>query len=594
MKPAFRNLLHTGPGRFEQDDQEPLWAELFSPERLEQHARSLAAAQPVGGRPPRWRSFAQRNTDNADVLREAYAAISDAVKSKRLITPAADWLVNNFHVVEDQLRDIRTLLPARFYARLPPLDAGPLAGLPRIYGIAWAFVAHTDSRFDPELLLRFVGAYQKDDPLELAELWALPTVLRIVMIENARRLAVRIVASMKGREQADRYANALTGLATDVVDDVSFVSAGTASGWSRAFTVQLFQRLRHRDAAAAVALQELSQRLAAEGTSAEAVVQMEISRQAAADLSVRNLITSMRLLSAYEWPDFVEAASLVNDALCRHPLFAQMDFITRDRYRSAIEDLARRSQHTELAVADAVVAKTMAMSDDRDSRAADLGFWLIGTGRTLFERELGYRRSYLRTVLQRHADRALPIYAGTIIVVACGILALLLTAAAEDGVAKWTLWVYAALALAPASEIALLLVNRLVSDHVTPRHLPRLKLPDGLDATMRTFVVVPTMLVSEQSIAGHARMLETHLRTVPALMYSSRPIAALSLPAAISRRTSRSRAVSTTDAGASSGAPASRTPASSALVTRGEITASPAAAARTLATISSTAASLRT
>ena len=510
MKPAFRNLLHTGPGRFEQDDQEPLWAELFSPERLEQHARSLAAAQPVGGRPPRWRSFAQRNTDNADVLREAYAAISDAVKSKRLITPAADWLVNNFHVVEDQLRDIRTLLPARFYARLPALDAGPLAGLPRIYGIAWAFVAHTDSRFDPELLLRFVGAYQKDDPLDLAELWALPTVLRIVMIENARRLAVRIVASMKGREQADRYANALTGLATDVVDDVSLVSAGTASGWSRAFTVQLFQRLRHRDAAAAVALQELSQRLAAEGTSAEAVVQMEISRQAAADLSVRNLITSMRLLSAYEWPDFVEAASLVNDALCRHPLFAQMDFITRDRYRSAIEDLARRSQHTELAVADAVVAKTMAMSDDRDSRAADLGFWLIGTGRTLFERELGYRRSYLRTVLQRHADRALPIYAGTIFVVACGILALLLTAAAEDGVAKWTLWVYAALALAPASEIALLLVNRLVSDHVTPRHLPRLKLPDGLDATMRTFVVVPTMLVSEQSIAGHARMLETH------------------------------------------------------------------------------------
>src|SRR6476659_2847376 len=187
-----------------------------------------------------------------------------------------------------------------------------------------------------------------------------------------------------------------------------------------------------------------------------------------------------------------------------------MAFITRDRYRSAVEDLARRSPHTELAVADAVVAKTMAMSDDRDSRAADLGFWLIGTGRTLFERELGYRRSYLRTVLQRHADRALPIYAGTIIVVACGILALLLTAAADDGVAKWTLWVYAALALAPASEIALLLVNRLVSDHVTPRHLPRLKLPDGLDATMRTFVVVPTMLASEQSIAGHVRMLETH------------------------------------------------------------------------------------
>ena len=510
MLPAFRNMLHTGPGRFEQDDQEPLWAELFSPERLEQHARSLAAAQPISKRPPRWRTFERRNADNADVLREAYEAISDAVKSKRLITPAADWLVNNFHVVEDQLRDIRTLLPRRFFARLPALDAGPLAEFPRVYGIAWAFVAHTDSRFDPDLLLRFVSAYQKEDPLELAELWALPTVLRIVMIENARRLAVRIVASMKGREQADRYANALTGLATDVVDDVSLVSAGTASGWSRAFTVQLFQRLRHRDAAAAVALQELSQRLAAEGTSAEAVVQMEIGSQAAADLTVRNLITSMRLLSAYEWPDFVEAASLVNHALCRHPLFAQMDFITRDRYRSAIEDLARRSHHTEIDVADAVVAKAAAMHDDRDSRAADLGFWLIGDGRSLFERDVGYRRPFLRRVLARHADRALPIYAGTLFVVVCGIIALLLGAAADDGVPRWLLCLYAALSVAPASEIALLLVNRLVSDHVTPRHMPRLKLPDGLDATMRTFVVVPTMLGSEQSIAGHVRMLETH------------------------------------------------------------------------------------
>jgi cyclic beta-1,2-glucan synthetase len=313
---------------------------------------------------------------------------------------------------------------------------------------------------------------------------------------------------MQGREQADSYANVLTGLATDVVDDVSLVSAGTASGWSRAFTVQLFQRLRHRDAAAAVALQELSQRLAAEGTSAEAVVQMEIGSQAAADLTVRNLITSMRLLSAYEWPDFVEAASLVNHALCRHPLFAQMDFITRDRYRSAVEDLARRSHHTEI-TGSPCFRRAMAHSASPGRQVRQTS-GRIGDGRALFEREIGYRRAFLRRVLARQADRALPIYAGTLFVVVCGILALLLGDAADDGAPRWLLCLYAALSLAPASEIALLLVNRLVSDHVTPRHMPRLKLPDGLDATMRSFVVVPTMLGSEQSIAGHVRMLETH------------------------------------------------------------------------------------
>src|SRR6185437_5517348 len=443
-RPPYKHL-HTRAGGLVEDDQEPLWAELFSPERLEQHARSLAAEQIVSDRTPRWHAFASRNTDNARVLRAAYEAIHEAVKAKRLITPAADWLVNNFHVVEDQLRDIRTLLPRRFFERLPRLDAGHLAGLPRVCGIAWAFVAHTDSRFDPDLLLRFVAAYQEVQPLELAELWALPTVLRIVMIENARRLGARIVASMTGREQADRYADALIGLATGVPDGTP-VPAGTGTAWSRAFTVQLFQRLRHRDATAAEALQELSQRLAAEGTSAEAVVQSEIGRQAAADLSVRNLITSMRLLSAYEWPDFVEAASLVNQTLARNPMFPAMDFITRDRYRSAVEDLARRSKHSELEVASAAVAKTAAARVADDTRPRDLGYWLISHGRAQFERELGFRRSLPRRLLSRHTHQAPPIYIGTFLIVTCGIVAVLLTSAHDAGVRPAMLLLFAALA----------------------------------------------------------------------------------------------------------------------------------------------------
>ena len=512
MKRSLFHLLGAGTARSLDGEQEPLWAELFSPERLEQHARSLAAAQPVGDRKARWRAFAQRNADNARVLRRAYAAIHEAVTAKRLITPAADWLVNNFHVVEEQLRDIQTLLPRRFFERLPRLDSGHLAGMPRVHGIAWAFVAHTDSRFDPDLLLRFVRAYQDVQPLQLAELWALPTLLRIVMIENARRLGARIVASMQGREEADRYADALLGLATAGADDVSRFPAatGTGTGRSRAFTVQLFQRLRHRDAAAAGALHELSQRLSNEGTSAEAAVQREIARQAAADLSVRNLITSMRLVSAYEWPAFVEAASLVHEALARAPSFLAMDFITRDRYRGAVEDLARRSVHSELDVARAAVAKAALQPAGPDSRPSDVGYWLISHGRTLFERELGYRRSFGQRLLSRHASHALPMYLGMQCVAVAGLLALLLGAAHDGGVAAPMLWLYALFAIVPCSEVALTLVNRIVTDLVAPRHMPRLELPGGMEASMRTFVVVPTMLASEALIAEQARMLETH------------------------------------------------------------------------------------
>ena len=129
--------------------EDPIRAELFGVERLVQHAESLAVAQRVA--PGRGRRLLPRVEDNGRVLREAYLVIAHAIRDERATTPAAEWLVDNFHVVDEQLREIRDDLPPGFYRELPKLVEGPLAGYPRVYGIAWAFVAHTDSRFDPEL-----------------------------------------------------------------------------------------------------------------------------------------------------------------------------------------------------------------------------------------------------------------------------------------------------------------------------------------------------------------------------------------------------------------------------------------------------------
>jgi cyclic beta-1,2-glucan synthetase len=490
---------------------EPLWAEVFSPERLEQHGESLARAQTVGDRPVRWLALTRRNIDNARALLDSYEAISASVKRKRLITPAADWLINNFHVVEDQVRDIRTLLSRRFYGRLPRLDSGHLAGLPRVYGIAWAFVAHTDSRFDPDLLLRLVQAYQREQPLLLAELWALPILLRIVMIENQRRLAERIVLSMRGREAADHYADALLGL-TIAGDELQLRAADeSALLESRASSVQLVVRLRHRDGKAAAALKTLSDRLASEGTSAEEIVQLEIARQAAADLSVRNLITSMRLMSAFDWRDFVESASLVHQELSENPVFPGADFITRDRYRAAVEQLARHAPSSEIEIARAAVAHaTLARSQGGDERLCDVGHYLIGAGRPAFERELSFKPRLGQYLLRRYVRAALPAYLATIAVFTFGILAILLTESAAWGASREILWLLGVIAVFPVADIAAALTNRLVTDMVPPRHLPRMSLKEGITADARTFVVIPTILVDQRSIIDQAQMLEAH------------------------------------------------------------------------------------
>src|SRR5580658_10067662 len=193
------------------EPEETIRAELFSVERLEQHAESLAAAQFVVTDPEEGRPLIPRVLENGRVLVEYYRSTAQAISQEQAITPAAEWLVDNFYIVEEQLREIRDDLPAGFYRKLPKLASGHLKGFPRVFGVAWAFVAHNDSRFDPEVLRRFVAAYQRVQPLTIGELWAVAITLRVVLVENLRRLAERIVQSRNARQEADTLADSLLG-----------------------------------------------------------------------------------------------------------------------------------------------------------------------------------------------------------------------------------------------------------------------------------------------------------------------------------------------------------------------------------------------
>src|SRR6059036_317156 len=387
-----------------QSPEDPIRAELFGIERLEQHAESLAAAQAVMRQPRRGRRLLQRVEHNGRVLRESYRVIANAIREERAITPAAEWLVDNFHVVDEQLREIRDDLPPGFYRELPKLAEGPLAGYPRVYGIAWAFVAHTDSRLDPESLRRFVRAYQRVQPLTIGELWAVAITLRVVVVENLRRLAESIVRGRAARQEADLLADEILGLGGQPVKRVAMaLQAFEHAPLVTAFAVQLVQRLRDQDPTVTPALLWLDGRLADQGTTPDDIVRVEHQRQAAMNVTVRNVITSMRLMSALDWTEFFESVSLVDEVLRAGTTYAAMDFSTRDRYRHAIEELARGSGRSELDVArEAVLHATRAGSGDdpHDARRDDPGYYLIAKGRRALELALGFRARATRRLLR--------------------------------------------------------------------------------------------------------------------------------------------------------------------------------------------------
>jgi cyclic beta-1,2-glucan synthetase len=212
------------------------------------------------------------------------------------ITPAAEWLLDNFYIIDEQLRKIRDDLSPSLYRRLPKLSSGHLQGYPRVFGIAWTFIAHTDSRFDPEVLRRFVSAYQRVQPLTMGELWAIAITLRIVLVENLRRLAERLVRSLIAREEAEVLADRLLGTGGECLAATApILRSFENEPLERAFAVRLVQRLRDLHPKMAGHIQFwLNERLAAQGTTTDEMVQTEYQQQAAMNVTIRNIIMSMR------------------------------------------------------------------------------------------------------------------------------------------------------------------------------------------------------------------------------------------------------------------------------------------------------------
>ncbi len=512
MKSAILRAFGRAPRAAPWDNEQSIREELFSVERLEQHAESLATAQRITARPTTGRSLAARLKDNESVLLGAYRTIARAVGEGRAITPAAEWLLDNYHLVEEQIREIRDDLPPGYYRQLPKLAAGPFTGYPRVFGLAWAFVAHTDSRFDPEMLRRFVRAYQRVQPLTIGELWAVAITLRIVLVENLRRGARRIVTSRAARQEANTLADRLLAVNAHPADPVALILREyERAPLPESFAVQLVQRLRDQDPRVTPALTWLEARLAAVGRTADEIVRDEHQRQGATNVTVRNVITSMRLISDVDWAELVESTSLVDDALRAGSDFAEMDFPTRDLYRSAIEALARGSKLTELEIARAALLA----ASDRSGRERDPGYHLIAGGRRAFEGTVGFRPRIGSWLGRFNATMGIGGYIGAVIVVAAAVLCVPLFALADARIGSAWLGLLALLGLIPSIDAAMALVNRGVTKGFGASILPGLELDDGVPAHLRTVVAVPILLTTQTALEEQIERLEIHYLASP-------------------------------------------------------------------------------
>jgi cyclic beta-1,2-glucan synthetase len=484
----------------------PFRDELLSVERLDERALALAASFTIDPNPRRRaRNIFPRFTDNARVLRHAYRTLADDVRNGQPITAAAEWLLDNFHLVTSEIRDIRQHLPGSYYRQLPALSSREQAGHTRIYAMAVELVRHSDSRIDRQQLAVFVNSYQRVAPLTIGELWAWPSMLKLALIENLRRLAAETMAARQARLDADAYVARIEAEGGDTARPLP-------SNPDITFVVQLLHRLREYGVRLSPLSTAVEAHLASKDTTAEATIRGEHQHQAANQVSVANAVTSLRLCSVIDWRQYVESVSLVEQVLQRDPAgaYGRMDFLSRDRQRQAVEELAAPNGDAQVRVALRAVesSRQAAAAGSAADPAAHVGYHLIDRGRRDLETDVAYRPRLAQRARRLVFAHATLLYLGSIAAMIVVLLASAVSYARHETASPRAIALVVALLLIPAADVAIALAQRVINWAIPPRRLSRFDFSERVPDNARTMVVVPTLLTSVASVASLLEHME--------------------------------------------------------------------------------------
>jgi cyclic beta-1,2-glucan synthetase len=519
VRRRLRSLVRPAGGRAEDLLTGPIHGELLGAEHLADRAREIARGQDVAPpRPfdPRARLLARLDSTRA-ILDDGYTRLASPTLGGDYRDPSADWLLDNYHVLQDHMQEVRDALPRTFYRELPELASGPLRGYPRIYEIAIVLISHSEGRIVLDTVDHFVEAFQEVTPLTVGELWAMPAMLRIGLIENLRRMTLRTLHRLDELIAADHWAERVQALASRddatlgrVLAEMVAEPGHTAPG----FLTRLLARLRDAgDASPAVSW--LEHWMTGEGLPADAAATQATQRLAHTQIMTANSITSLRTIGRRDWRTFVERQSVLDAVLRRDPAgdYTRMTFATRDRYRHVVERLAKRSRRSETEVAEVALrlaheAGASHPDPERAARQGHVGYFLIGRGLGELERQVGAvppLHERLWRVMRRHPDVVL---VGGLVVLTVGAL-LAVTLLAGGDVARIAWPGILLFALLPAWDIGITAVNQILTALLPPRVLPALDFTErGIPTDCRTAVVVPTLFGSAEDVQAALDDLE--------------------------------------------------------------------------------------
>ncbi|TYQ15914.1 UNVERIFIED_CONTAM: cellobiose phosphorylase [Acetivibrio alkalicellulosi] len=486
-------------------------------DELEAHAREIAYDHNVLTKPGVFNWPVPRMNENYKYIMSVYKSVNEDVQKGIPTTPAAEWLLDNFYIIEEQVKGVRRDLAKELYLRLPAISCGSLKGYARIYALALELVSHTDGRIDEKVLINYINAYQSNNVLTGREIWALAVMIKIALVENIKYLCEKIMESQNQRKKVEEILlNIKNKNASEVLNIIEPQLKGKQV--NSTFVEHLSYNLRKMGKNYAYILHHVDDILYKNGTNVDTLSNKEHMEQTQRKGSIGNCIISLKFISTTNWIEIFEALSRVEDILRKDPdgTYPQMDLASRNYYRKRLEELSSKFNVSEIHVAQKSIELAQISHNDstiKENHKSHVGYYIVGKGVKDLEEELGYQKKLFGKIVDMASSKPAAIYIAAIIIIMLTVVGLTVEYI-FNRVQYGQIDIYVLIALIavviPGFDIAVSTVNWLLSHGVRPSFLPKLEMKDGIPKECSTMVVIPALLTDEKRALELIESLEVY------------------------------------------------------------------------------------
>ena len=488
-------------------------------DQLEEHVVKMATEHTFSNKKSISSWPVPRLDDNYHFVLSVYTQLNDDIQRNHEVSSSAEWILDNFYLIEEQVKQLRCELLKKIYSRLPVLKHGSFKGHSRIFAIAMELVVISDGQVDEAKLVHCLHAYQKHTKIFDREIWALPVVIKLALLENIRNICEKIRKTQQQWNKADNVIEKLLG--NNGMDEESITkqlqNMMVEEKVSLSFIEHLSYRLRMSESKYTAISKYMNEYLDKQEQVTGTTAQHELGSQSAVTVSAGNNISSLKYFETFDWSDLFEAVSFVGQILCRDPdgTYPLMDLATRNAYRSRIEELASIYGIEEACIASKAIelaAAAYRVRDEDVQRTWHVGYYLIGKGIGDLQKALKARTVWTSATTKFARNHPQALYVGSIILITLLLTGIAAQYAAHHAFSHWWVWLLTAIiaVFIPSSEIAVSIVNWVAAKSLKPAIFPALELKDGIPEGMSTMIVIPTLLPNQARVKEILNNMETH------------------------------------------------------------------------------------